>query len=331
LPALLLTAAQIRHALGDLAGAVTWLDRADAVRPHDGPTHLQRGQTTLLGGISAAGWAGFEYRSLPRSLTGARDWHGEPLTGDSIVVLGDQGLGDQFHFARYLPYLARRGAARVTLVCHPSAVALFRASGFDAVPAGDAPPSDWSVPLLSLPHRLQLDADHASDAIPYLRVESPDIMVPAATPANSAPGRRRMGLVYKGNPDFLATGLRDFDPALLPTLTSLPNIEWVWLQYGEQPPFHDPVVTRPAMSSDWLDTAALLQTLDGVVTVDTSVAHLAGAMGLPGYVLLPYAPDWRWGLGNDRTAWYPSLTLLRQPTPGDWQSVVAALRDRLAP
>jgi len=325
LPALLLTAAQIRHALGDLTSALAWLDRADAVRPAHGPTQLQRSHTLLLGGISAAAWSGFEHRALPVAETGTRPWHGEPLTGQTIVVVGDQGLGDQFHFARYVPYLTARGAGRVTLTCHPSAVALFRASGFDAVPAGSAPAADWYVPLLSLPHWLATDRDMATDAVPYLRTAP----VPMLTSPVSRTVRR-LGLVWKGNPDFLATGLRDFDAVLLPSLMEIPNVEWVWLQYGERPAFHHRAMSVPPMSADWHETAVLLQSLDGVVTVDTSVAHLAGAMGLPGYVLLPYAPDWRWGLGKDRTAWYPTLTLLRQPAPGDWAGVVEALHGRLA-
>ena len=326
LPALLLTAAQIRHALGDLSGALAWLDRADAVRPGHGPTQLQRGQTLLLGGISAAGWAGFEHRARPSGSHHARLWRGEPLTGHSIVVLGDQGVGDQFHFARFIPLLAQRGAREVVVSCHPGAVALFRASGLNAVAAGSAPACDWYVPLLSLPHVLGTDRDVASHGIPYLRTTPAGSVPPTVVPG--AP--RRLGLVWKGNPDFLATELRDLDAALLPTLLDIPNIEWVWLQYGEAPRFHHPALTVPPLSSEWLDTAELLASLHGVVSVDTSMAHLAGAMGLPGYVLLPHAPDWRWGLEGEVTPWYPSLTLLRQPAPRDWGSVVDELRRRLA-
>jgi tetratricopeptide (TPR) repeat protein len=325
LPALLLTASQVQHALGNLAGAHRWLDQADAVRPNHGPTQLQRGHTSLLGGISAAGWAGFEHRGLPAPRHDARPWRGEPLAGQSIVVVGDQGVGDQFHFARFIPLLAERGASRVVFSCHPGAVSLFRASGFDAMTADQVPPCHWAVPLLSLPHYLATDRNLAQHTIPYLRTSSTGAAPPPVVPG--AP--RRLGLVWKGNPDFLATGLRDFDAALLPALMDIPNIEWVWLQYGEAPTFQHPALTVPPLSSDWHDSAVLLATLHGVVSVDTSMAHLAGAMGLPGYVLLPYSPDWRWGLGQDVTPWYPSLTLLRQPTPKNWAAVVHELHQRL--
>lgn len=325
MPAVLLAAAQIRHALGDLSGALQWLDRADAVRPNHGPTQMQRGITSLLGGASRAGWQGFEYRGLPESSTGAKPWFAESLEGASIAVLAEQGIGDQFHFVRFVPRLLALGAARVVVECHPGAVSLFQASGFDAVPKGAAGPTDWYVPMLSLPHRLDADDDTASEYVPYLKA-SPTPPVSGGAPA---PSTRRLGLVLLGNPAFLATALRDFDMALLPSLLDIEGVEWVWLQYPEPAPLSHPRLHTPQLSSNWLDTALLLASLDGVVSVDTSMAHLGGAMGVPTYVLLPYTPDWRWGLRSRQTPWYPTARLIRQPKPRDWRSVVRALADEL--
>jgi len=142
-PALLLTAAQIRHALGDLSRARYWLDRAEAIRPAHGPTRLQRALTSLLGGPTASGWEDFEHRGLPTPpSTGAAPWHGEPLTGQSILVTSEQGQGDNFHFLRFVGDLRDRGASRVVVECHPGALSLFATSGYDAVPKGQAPVTD---------------------------------------------------------------------------------------------------------------------------------------------------------------------------------------------
>jgi hypothetical protein len=112
-------------------------------------------------------------------------------------------------------------------------------------------------------------------------------------------------VVWQGNPAFLATTLRDFDPALLPPLLDVPGVEWVSLQYGATAFDMPEKLHTPQLSANWLDTALLLEGLDAIVSVDTGIAHLAGAMGIPTFVLLPFTPDWRWGLGVDTTPWYP--------------------------
>jgi hypothetical protein len=299
----------------------------EAVRPAHGPTRLQRALTSLLGGPTAEGWADFEYRGLPTPpATGAAPWQGESLAGQSILVTAEQGQGDNFHFVRYVPELTARGAARVVVECHPGAQSLFAASGFDAVAKGEAPATDWYVPMLSLPHWLGRGADVASGGIPYLRTGTDR---PASHSKPRGVVRRRLGLVWQGNPEFLATTLRDFDPTLLPALLDIPGIDWIWMQYGAAPPIEHERLAIPTLSSSWLETATLLETLDGLVSVDTGLAHLSGALGLPTYVLLPYSPDWRWGLGSAHTPWYPSATLIRQKNPNDWCTVIDQLASLL--
>jgi tetratricopeptide (TPR) repeat protein len=323
-PALLLTAAQIRHALGDLTRAQFWLDRAEAVRPAHGPTRLQRALTSLMRGPSADGWADFEHRGLPSPpATGAAAWHGEPLEGRSILVTAEQGQGDNFQFVRYAAELSRRGATRVVVECHPSACSLLTASGFDVVAKGELPTTDLYVPMLSLPHWLGTGADVAGGSVPYLHTGS-------GAARGSASAHRRIGVVWQGNPAFLATTLRDFDPALLPPLLDVPGVEWVSLQYGATACDTPEKLHTPQLSGNWLDTALLLDCLDAIVSVDTGIAHLAGAMGIPTFVLLPFTPDWRWGLGVDTTPWYPSVRLIRQRAPRDWASVVEAFARALS-
>ena len=329
LPAALLTAAHARQALGDLAGAQQFLDRADVARPRHGPTQLQRGIARLLAGPGQAGWDGFEFRGLPAPKTSARAWHGESLVGASIAVIGEQGIGDQFHFVRYVARLTARGAARVVVECHPGAVSLFTASGYDAVAKGEAPETDWYVPMLSLPHRLGSDDDTASDLVPYLRATDPGGEEPVERATRPA-GLRRVGLVLQGNPAFLATTLRDFDISQLSGLLDIPDIEWVWLQYPSPAPVEHPRLMTPSMDGSWIETARVVSSLDGVVSVDTSLAHLGGAMGVPTFVLLPYSPDWRWGLRRSTTPWYPTARLIRQAKPLDWGSAVNELMRRLS-
>ena len=326
-PSLLLTAAQIRHALGDLTRARYWLDRAEAIRPEHSPTRLQRALTSLLGGPTAAGWADFEHRGLPTPpTTGAAPWHGEPLTGQTILVSSEQGQGDNFQFIRFAGELVARGATRVVVECHPGALSLLVASGFDAVPNGEVPVTDWYVPMLSLPHRLGVGADVAGERIPYLRTNGHRADT-ERVPRHA--GQPRIGLVCQGNPAFLATTLRDFDPALLARLLDIDGIEWVWLQFGVAPPRQHPPLSMPTLSSSWLETAISLETLDGIVSVDTGLAHLSGALGLPTFVLLPHSPDWRWGLEGSNTPWYPTARLVRQRAPRDWESVITPLHELL--
>lgn len=332
-PAFLLTAAQVRHDLADLAGALTYLRRALRLRPEHQGTRLQLAYTTLLAGSSPEGWALFEARPLPDPDTGARAWSGELMDGDSILVTAEQGVGDQFQFARFIPALAEHGAGHIVVQCHADAVSLFRESGFDAVPRGAAPVTAWHVPMMSLPARLAVGQHVAPSRGPYLTVSPEAHRLAPALPARRVDRPRRLGLVWSGNPAFVGRVTRDLPDALLPDLLALPGIEWVILQQGRMLP--DSVtqcghaVVIPS-SSEWRDTAAVLTSLDGLVTTDTGIAHLAGALGVRTWTMLQHVPDWRWGLQGSESPWYPTMTLLRQPTAMDWASVVSALREALA-
>lgn len=320
----LLTAAQVRHDLGDLLGALNWLDKAERARPEHAPTRLQRAYTTLLRAASATGWALFEHRPLPAPETEATSWTGEPLDGGSVLVTAEQGVGDQFQFLRFLPELTASGAGPITVACHASAVSLLRASGFDAVARGGEPTTDWHVPLLSLPHRLRTGAQLFAERVPYL--QAPDVPTPALPAASDL---RRLGLVWAGNPGFPGRVTRDLEPALLPEIVQIPGVTWISLQQGSAGAVEVEGLHRLPPLADWATTAAVLQQLDGLVTTDTGIAHLAGAMGIPTWVLLQKVPDWRWGIAGERTAWYPSLTLLRQRAVKDWSSVLRALAARI--
>lgn len=321
-PTVLLTAGQIRYALGDLATAEHWLARAAAMRPDHAITRRQQAFASLMARPNARGWALFEARRRPAPWPGTREWHGEPLKGQRIVVCAEQGFGDQFHFLRYVPRLMERGAGQVWVAAAPSLTRLLQANGLPVGPPDDGPAAEWSVPLLSLPYRLGLDDDVASERMPYLQAQ------PVAPDGGQARTPRRLGVVWQGNPEFLGTVLRDLPGDELARLVGLPGVDWVSLQHDVTVPGGLPIAPMPPCR-DWMDTAALLATLDGVVSVDTSLAHLAGAMGCPTWVLLPFSPDWRWGLSGDRTPWYPSVRLIRQPAPLDWRGAITTLHRRL--
>jgi hypothetical protein len=242
-----------------------------------------------------------------------------------VLVCAEQGIGDQFQFVRFLSALTARGAARVIVECHADVVPLLRANGLEAVARGTDLETDWHVPLLSLPNRLDLDTNVMGDTVPYLRAP-----VESSRGPRQASAPRRLGIVWAGNPSFPGRITRDFAAALLPELAAMPGVQWVSLQFGEEGSQAPESFERIELPRNWLDTASLLAQLDGLVTTDTGIAHLAGAMGIPGWVLLQAIPDWRWGMGPGDTPWYPTLRLLRQRTPGDWGSVVDALRLALA-
>jgi hypothetical protein len=325
-PALLLSAARIRHLLGDFEGALRLTKRADALIPGHQAVRLQRAFTTLLTTGDRAGWVDLEARTLPDPGTGARPWHGEPLGGGSVLVTAEQGVGDLLQFARYLPGLSARGAGLVMVQAPPEVAPVFEASGFQVTPPGLVPVTTWHVPIASLPLRLDVAPDPWGEAVPYLR--APASAAPLPLPPRRA-GVRRLGVVWACNAVHPERRFRDLDPACLPQLVTVPGVEWVALQHGESARLAPPGMLTPTLSASWGDTASWLTELDGLVSVDSGIVHLNASMGLPTWVLLPAVADWRWGRSGDRSRWYPSIRLVRQPRWGDWHGAISALADAL--
>lgn len=258
-------------------------------------------------------------------------WNGEPLKGRSIVVTLEAGQGDMIHFCRYAAQLKKRGALRVAVICHAALKRLFATlEGVDVVYAPDeAIPANgwdyWTHPM-RLPLLLGADAG-AGDTTPYLAAE-PELV---RHWAGRLPSQGlRVGLAWKGNPHFE----NDADRSLpsLQTLAPLATVpaHFVSLQKGPgedeamDPPVGMQLYAAGPQLSDFADTAAVIANLDLVISVDTAVAHLAGAMGKPCWLLLPdYRCDWRWMTDRGDTPWYPSKRLFRQPEGGSWAPVIA--------
>ena len=345
---------------GRLAEAVAACTSAIATAPAHAPAHWNRAIARLLAGDLEGGFEDAEWRKRhPRfaadfiALTqpeGAMpEWQGEPLRGRHLLVHAGQGMGDTIMFARYLAPLATRaaeqGGGRITLACAASLVPLLERQGIRAVPRAEGlPPHDLWVDQMSLPRLL---APPMTGIEPLPRTQG----YLAADPERVAAWRReiglgvRIGLVWAGNPAHSNDRHRSLPLGAAPRLlrpvhrlaAAVPRLRLVGLQHGprhaELAPLGIPDLS-PALA-DWSETAALVSALDLVITVDTAVAHLAGALGRPAWVMLPHAPDWRWQLNRPDSPWYASLRLFRQAVPGDWDSVVraaaAALRARYAP
>ncbi len=254
-------------------------------------------------------------------------WNGEPLNGRSILVYCEQGLGDALMFSRYLPLLSAMGA-RVSLEAQQPLVSLLSGvKGLErAVLKAVIPLStDFRVPLLSLPHIFQTTLDSIPDNANCLTTSDTLFSLWKERLGNYTE-TMRIGLAWAGklNPD----PDRSCPPEQLERLFSLPDCRFFSLQIGENERFKTPtffsqkIVDLTDMIRDFSDTAALILNLDLVITIDTAVAHLAGILGKPVWVMLPHVSDWRWLLNRNTSPWYPNMQLFRQPRRGDWSSVV---------
>jgi tetratricopeptide (TPR) repeat protein len=318
--------------LGRWAEALARFERAQTLNPDYADAHWNEALTRLRLGDFAVGWRKYEWRwrrrETPPRTFAAPPWDGSPLIGKTILLHAEQGHGDAIQFIRYAP-LVRALGAKVIVECPSALHVLFsNAAGInDLVNAGDVlPPFDLHAPLLSLPLRLGATAEIAGAGGPYL---SADLETAEKWRVRtSGLASRKIGLVWRGNAAHSEDRLRSVDAVTLTPLLEAANTAWVSLQVGSSREdlaafAPTPIFDAGAMLDDWADTAALISTLDLVITVDTAVAHLAGALGKPVWVLLPFMADWRWLLDRTDSPWYATMRLFRQPSPGDWTSVVA--------
>ncbi len=288
-----------------------------------------RGMAHLLAGRFAEGWADYEHRlqvpELRPRLLPAPLWDGAPLAGRRLLVVCEQGYGDVFQAIRFLPRLRALGGT-VVFECPAELRALLAPvlAGCEVVPLrGLGPPDarfDAWLPLLSLPHRLGIALADLPGPMPYLQAD------PVAMPAGA------IGVCWAGNPRHPQDHQRSMDPEHLAPLARLPGVRLVSLQKDQahRPPlpgFAKLLHPPPLPLADFAATARVIAGLDAVVTVDTAIAHLAGALGKPAFLLLHHAAEWRWLVGRADSPWYPALRLARQPEPGDWQGAVSQVLD----
>ncbi|HXW23219.1 MAG TPA: tetratricopeptide repeat protein, partial [Xanthobacteraceae bacterium] len=291
----------------------------------------------LLRGNFAAGWEKYEARwkigDLPPRNFAQSQWRGEPLAGKTILLHAEQGLGDSIQFLRYVPLVAARGG-KVVLEIQKPLLPLARIPGVTVIARGEALPAfDLHCPLLSLPLAFGTTLDTVPAATPYL-TPPPDRLAPWAARIGSGPGLK-VGIAWAGSPVHRNDRNRSIPLERLKPLVELGGARFFSLQVG--PRASDlaavepvPVTDLSGELSDFAETAAAIANLDLVIAADTAVAHLAGALAKPVWTMLPFAPDWRWLIARTDSPWYGSMRLFRQARPGDWDGVVAAVRQALA-
>ena len=293
----------------------------------------------LLRGDFAQGWAEYEWRwrckaNPERTYLPRPQWSGEPLEGKTVLIQTEQGFGDSFQFLRYVPAVADRGAKVVLTV--PGALVRL-ANNLPGVAAvvseGDPLPNfDFHCPLLSLPNVFATRMETIPASVPYLAPPA-DASAAWTERLSSYPGLK-VGLVWSGNPENRMNPARSTPLAELEPLLRISGIRWFSLQVGSPArdialvPRH-PIDDLAPFLTDFSETAAAICHIDLVISVETAVAHLAGALGRPVWVPLAVVPAWRWLLGREDSPWYPTMRLFRQTTPGDWTPVVRALADAL--
>lgn len=339
-----LAMAHARRDRGDPAAALALLRRAATLAPATPSVRYNLAEALLQHGLFEEGWRVYESRWQARELALTRpactnpEWTDQDLTGKTLLVVEEQGFGDTLQFIRLIPLVKARGARRVILHCRAPLVRLLAGvEGVDAVTTAlpDAVAYDLWVPLMSLMQRLAVGPDSIPAAMPYL-APPPDAVTRWSGALPETDGLR-VGLVWAGDPRLghAAASRTDARRSLaltqLAPLLTVPGVCWVSLQKGpaaaqlDGMAIHDPM---PGVT-DFADTAAIVRQLDLVIGVDTAVVHLAGALGVPVWVLSRFSGCWRWLLDRDDSPWYPTLRLFRQQHPGDWAPVVGRVREEL--
>jgi tetratricopeptide (TPR) repeat protein len=326
----------------ELEGAIASFNKAISVRPDFALANWAKSLTLLLSGDFEGGWALHEWRwKIAKDDKDLRSyvkplWLGnESLKGKTILLYGEQGLGDWIQFCRYAPLISAMGA-KVVLEAPASLIEL--AKSLEAVDelvlAGSAVPGfDYHCPLLTLPLAVKTDLETIPNSPAYLRSDFE--RVSKWTDRLGSKSRTRIGVVWSGNVTHGNDQNRSIPiGSLLPCLPG--GFEYVSLQKETRESDRIALEGNSSLRrfdeaiEDFSDTAALCELMDVVISVDTSVAHLSAALGKETWVLLPFAPDWRWMLGRDKSPWYPTVLLFRQTRPGDWSDVFERVATELA-
>ncbi len=316
--------------------------KALELSPNSPDIHFGYSLLLLLTGDFETGWNEYEWRLLTREIGSLYQncpqpfWNGSEIDGKTILLYTEQGLGDVIHFIRYAKLLSQRGA-KVIVECQRELASLIKnADGVSDVYTGNIRLSKFDVccPLLSLPRIFNTTLETIPADIPYIRTD-PLKVKEWKKKIKRTKSKKKIGLVWAGEPQnyrdiYRSTTLQTFLP-----LSKIKNIVLYSLQKGKATeevknlPEGMKLIDLMDEVKDFSDTAAIIENLDLVISVDTAVAHLAGALGKPVWTLIPYAPDWRWMLNREDSPWYPTMKLFRQPAPGDWKTVIDKVVEEL--
>lgn len=333
-------------AQGDFDAAHAALERAIALAPDFEALHMAYAISLLRLGRLREGWDSYRRRhritfffpgqgaGQGAGLPGER-WQGQDLTGRTILLRDEQGFGDAIQFFRYIPLLRRAGAERIVLWTFPLLAPLFQASTRMAEVVTEAPAdggADFHCLTGDLPGGFGTTVETIPAEIPYIRPPPAAMRAVPPLPEGTGPC---VGLVWSGDPRHVTDHLRSIPASLFLRIADTPRVRFVSLQNAVRATDLPALTSRPGVArmgeglGDFGQTAALVSRLDLVITVDTSVAHLAGAMGKPVWLLLPRAPDWRWLIGREDSPWYPTVRLFRAGADG-WAPVIERVRRALA-
>ncbi len=321
--------------LGQYDSAGKAFDKSLSIEPENAEVRWNRSLLLLIQGDFKNGWREYEWRwrrksKQPKSYH-QPPWNGGEAPGKTILLHCEQGLGDAIQFVRYASHAAERGA-RVLIECPPPLVRLFSEDRDvdKAIPSAESlPPFDYHAPLMSLPAILQTTTQTIPNTVPYLKPPSStrlniDLSTLVSQPWKGRP-RIRVGIVWAGRPTHRDDRNRSCALAHFKPLSNIDGVGLFSLQTGPRSADSGkvswPLSDLSARIEDFADTAEIVEQLDLVISVDTAVAHLAGALGRPVWLLLPFAPDFRWMLDRDDSPWYPTMRLFRQSHRGDWPNV----------
>jgi len=340
--------ASLYTALGDHPRAEALYREALTIRPDSPTARYNLGVLLLFRGAYPEGFAYYESRfacfagemagaaGLHDVLDPTTRWRGGDLYGKTVLVWTEQGLGDALMSMRFIPRLRERGASGVIVQCQPPLARVMQSlPGVDRVVCTAAPPAssefDVHVAIMSLPHLIGLRVDDLPGPYPYLHPAKDGI---AKWRARLGEGRQLcVGLAWAGSSALRDDSRRSIALAELAPILTAPGVRVISLQKDarsvEAQNFASQIDDWMDECGDLMDTAALVSALDLVISVDTAVAHLAGALGKPVWLLNRFGSEWRWGLRLTATPWYPSMTVVRQESEGDWQGVVVTLQDML--
>jgi tetratricopeptide (TPR) repeat protein len=312
---------------GDAAAAHQSYERALTLDPAHESAHWNDGLALLGQGYLAEGFRRWRWNVAAAKRFDVKEWRGEELNGETILIHAEQGFGDAIHFARYIPMVAARGG-RVVFEAPVELHRIFATiDGVDEIVAfGDRLPEfTWQCPLLSLPLAFETTLRNVPNNVPYLSADPESV---ADWQRRTAGPDLKVGLVWAGRPEHKRDRHRSMALADLAPLAAIPNVAFYALQKGaavgeaEHAPEGMRLEILSPLLGDFADTAAAIMALDLVITVDTSVAHLAGALGKPVWILHAYAPDWRWLEHRSDSPWYPTAELFRQDASRRWAPVV---------
>ncbi|MEY4768281.1 MAG: hypothetical protein RL637_920 [Pseudomonadota bacterium] len=329
---------------GQFAAAIQQFQQLIRLQPEDGQAHFDLALVLLTLGRYAEAWTEHEYRyhvsrpnrrAVPPPFRFPQ-WQGQSLENQSIVIYPEQGLGDEIQFCRYFPLLKQQGASKVTVFCKSPLKSLFeRLSGVDEVKIRETviqvSPHDYWVFPLSLPLHFQTRIDNIPATVPYLSVGDKFLAQKQQELTTLLAGKAtdlKVGICWQGNPQFNDNARRSPGIAAYKPLFALSGIQFFTLQPDTREVFlanagkQAADLGRELDPNSFEDAASLIHHMDLIISSDTSIAHLAGALGKPLWLLLMATPDWRWGLSGETNPWYPTAKLFRQTQAGEWTTVI---------